>query len=114
MNKKEFDKIITELINDLPQELADKLKAIPVISMDEMPDYLIETESERDDEINYDTCGLTKSEFGLQQIFIFRKPILRQSGPDKKKIKKEIEITLYHEIGHIFGLEEKDLIKLGL
>jgi predicted Zn-dependent protease with MMP-like domain len=34
--------------------------------------------------------------------------------PDEPALSEEIELTVLHEVGHFFGLEEDDLTKLGL
>jgi predicted Zn-dependent protease with MMP-like domain len=34
--------------------------------------------------------------------------------PDDDTLREEVEITLLHEIGHYFGLDEDDMVRLGL
>jgi predicted Zn-dependent protease with MMP-like domain len=98
MSNKEFDTLLEEALQNLPPEIAEKLKNVPIFVEDET----------KDTEEDYDVCGLTVEENGLQQIFIFRKAIFRQCGRRKSQIKKEM--TLIHEIGH----DEDDLVRLGL
>ena len=51
-------------------------------------------------------------------IMLFRVGIVAEAGgwdqPDAlERIREEIRITLLHEIGHQFGLDEDDLARLG-
>jgi predicted Zn-dependent protease with MMP-like domain len=50
------------------------------------------------------------------RISLFREPIMhvaqRQPG-GREGLRAQIRITLLHEIGHHFGLDEGDLAKLG-
>ena len=39
---------------------------------------------------------------------------LLASFPDSQRLDEEIEITLLHEIGHYFGLDEDEVEALGL
>jgi len=39
---------------------------------------------------------------------------LLASFPDEDALREEIEVTILHEIGHFFGLDEQDMERLGL
>jgi len=45
-------------------------------------------------------------------ISIYRKP-LEDDFPDPVELAGEIRVTLLHEIGHYFGMEEEELERLG-
>jgi predicted Zn-dependent protease with MMP-like domain len=52
------------------------------------------------------------------QVYIFREALLAQVDYDGSpeavdELREEIAITLLHEIGHFFGLDEEDLARLG-
>ena len=47
------------------------------------------------------------------RILIFKRP-LEEDFPDPRELRKEIRKTVIHELGHHFGLNERDLEKLGL
>jgi predicted Zn-dependent protease with MMP-like domain len=47
------------------------------------------------------------------RVYLFRKALLEEAGHDELRLKEEIAITLLHEVGHFFGLEEEDLERLG-
>jgi len=46
------------------------------------------------------------------RITLFWEPLL-ESCEDDAELEREIQITILHEIGHFFGLEEDDLERLG-
>ena len=46
------------------------------------------------------------------RITIFRIP-LEEEFPDPADLEREIRITVLHEIGHYFGLDEDRLAELG-
>lgn len=46
------------------------------------------------------------------RIVIYRQPIL-QSCKTRAQARKEIRITLLHEVGHYLGMDEEDLHRLG-
>ena len=39
---------------------------------------------------------------------------LLASFPDEDALREEIDITIRHEVGHFFGLDEDDMERLGL
>jgi len=60
------------------------------------------------------------------QIMLFRGPLFRLAGPgaslhptrrkrtkERETLREQVRITLLHEIGHHFGLDEEDLDRLG-
>ena len=46
------------------------------------------------------------------RILIYRQPILRNCSTHAE-VEYEINVTLWHEVGHYFGLTEEDLHQLG-
>lgn len=107
-----FDSLLEEVLGGLPPEIARLLEEIPVIVDDEPPPG------------EPDLCGLhwgvplpSKSIFDSgtppEHILLFRGPIMRLAGTSKPELKRQIHITLLHEIGHHFGLDEKQLAALG-
>ena len=64
----------------------------------------------------YHGIPLTEREFGdpimPDRILIYRQPILRNCSTHAE-VEYEIKVTLWHEVGHYFGLTEEDLHQLG-
>jgi predicted Zn-dependent protease with MMP-like domain len=46
-------------------------------------------------------------------ITIFREPLVRDFGEDREELARQVRITVVHEIGHHFGIDEDRLRTLG-
>jgi predicted Zn-dependent protease with MMP-like domain len=128
-----FDELVEDAIDQLPPRIRSLLDEVPVVVLDRpTPDMLKDlgidpANTEEADEI----CGLHTGTAFTEQTFerpeltsnihLFRIGIVALAGgwddPDQEKsldnIFEEIWVTLLHEIGHQFGLDEDDLEKLG-
>ena len=51
-------------------------------------------------------------EFLPAQVTIFRRPLV-EAFPDPEELAEQIRITVLHELGHHFGLDEDRLDELG-
>jgi predicted Zn-dependent protease with MMP-like domain len=78
-----------EALDSLPPELAERLGDVAVIVEDSHPDGIMGI---------YDPVG------DVQRIVIFR-----DHNPDAE----EVRLTVLHEVGHFFGMDEEQLIELG-
>lgn len=122
--REEFDRLLEEVFDQLPAYVNEKLEEVPVIVEDE-PDEKIRREmGETELTEPSDLCGLQhgvplteKSDFSAEMsaplIMIFRGPIYRLAGNSHRELRKQIRITLLHEIGHHFGFSEDDLHAMG-
>ncbi|MCU0688986.1 MAG: metallopeptidase family protein [Phycisphaerales bacterium] len=127
-----FDRLLASVLRDLPPQAREALQVIPVIVEDELSetmraDLLREGVLEDlDDEIlglhtgRMITEGPAESLELPTQIHLFRGPIIDAAAdthdtdnPSDDAIAEEIRITLLHELGHHFGLDEDDLDRLG-
>jgi predicted Zn-dependent protease with MMP-like domain len=124
--RERFDALMEEAIEALPPEIHALLEEAPVIVEDSPPPHLM-----RELEVTDPTelCGLHSGtaitersvEHGHdlpEEIRLFRAGIVALAGgwdqPDADDIVfEEIWVTLLHEIGHHFGLDEDDLERLG-
>jgi predicted Zn-dependent protease with MMP-like domain len=43
---------------------------------------------------------------------LYRRP-LEEAFPDPRDLRREIRITVFHEVGHFFGLDEDRIRELG-
>lgn len=50
---------------------------------------------------------------GADRIYIFRIPLMEMCR-DMRELRKEVRITVIHELGHYFGFDEGQLEELGL
>ena len=132
-----FDAMVEQAIASLPAEIRVLLEEVPVVVEDapsrELCERLIaEWGAEGDpdetpERLMDELCGLhdatpfTEESVemptrGLGHIMLFRVGILKEAGgweAGEEIVYEEIGITLLHEIGHQFGLEEDDLDRLG-
>lgn len=128
--RRQFDRLLEDIIAGLPDHIRRLLEEVPVIVEDEPDPGLIEDMGMTDEE--FMLCGLhwgvALTERSVEsppelpdQIMLFRGPIMRLAAVsstgtqrrDRKELEGQIRITLLHEIGHHFGLNEDDLEQLG-
>jgi predicted Zn-dependent protease with MMP-like domain len=128
MNRRErhrFDALVEQVIGALPEAIARLLEEVPVV-VEDLPDESILREFGMTPDQADELCGLhtgtANTEASVEQtdlpsqIMLFRIGILAQAGgweAGEAAVLEEIRITLLHEIGHQFGLDEEDLRQLG-
>lgn len=134
MNDRErqrFDNLLEEAIESLPAPVRALIDEIPIIVLDRpTPELLKELGVDpRDEEAALEFCGLHTGTMLTERsversadlptdIHLFREGIIDLAGgwaqPEADDaVYEEIWVTLLHEIGHHFGLEEDDLERLG-
>ncbi len=120
LSSAQFEQLVAEALDDLPEPFASKLENVEVVVADEPSTEDLEEadvlpggtlfglyqgvpQPERD-------AGYT---FVLpDKITIFRGPILREcTTPDE--VKDEVSTTVVHEIAHHFGISDERLDELG-
>ncbi len=105
-----FDAHVRAALDSLPPELAAALENVAVVVEDEHPS-------------DPDLLGLysgiplperTGSDSGTlpDRIVIYRVP-LEDSFPDPDELRREIRVTVLHELAHLFGIDEDRLAELG-
>jgi predicted Zn-dependent protease with MMP-like domain len=130
-----FDALVEEVIAGLPPTLRALIEEIPVIVLDRPDRKMLEDlgMDPDDDEAASELCGLhtgvSITEKSIEhagelptEVHLFREGIVNLAGgweedPEGfgggEAVREEIQVTLLHEIGHHFGLEEDDLFELG-
>ena len=124
----EFDRLLDAEVAGLPEALHGLLAEVPLIVEDEPDRRLLEDLGIKS---GGDLCGLHEGvaltersvEDGARmpdRMMLFRGPILRLAGVGprwtsrkRQELRQQIHITLLHEIGHHFGLDEDDLERAG-
>jgi predicted Zn-dependent protease with MMP-like domain len=107
MRPDEFEEHVRAALDDLPPELARALKNVAIVVEDEHP--------EDPDLLGwYDGLGPASERAGQlpDRVVIYRRPLV-ESFPDEDDLRREIRITVLHEIGHFFGLDENRIRELG-
>ncbi len=121
-----FDGLFDDVMAEMPPQIRELLEEVPLIVEDyPSQDVLEAMDIEYIDELCglHDGVPLTERGTGHsgvmpEAIYLFREGLLTLSMDDEgyvdeDELKKQIRITVLHEIGHHFGLEEDDLKKLG-
>lgn len=121
MTREQFEDLVREALDELPEEFARRLDNIEIVIEDEPDRSLLQA-------LGMDPRRETL--FGLYQgvplhlrgnsyggvlpdkISIFYGPLLRACRtPDR--IRAQVRSTVIHEIGHFFGLDDKAIRDLG-
>ncbi len=120
MGKSGFDRALGAALSELPPVFRDALTNVAVIVEDWPPDWLLDDLGIPPGDTLYGYYhGVPLPERSIQDsgnlpdtISIYRGP-LEEDFPDPGELSREIRITLLHEIGHYFGMQEEELERLG-
>ena len=119
MNRKRFENLVRQAMDELPQEFRERLENVAVIVEDNPSDELLERmEIPEEDTLFglYEGTPLTERGFESplypDRIWIFQRPI-EEECDSEKEIKEEIKVTIVHEVAHFFGLDDDYLEELG-
>lgn len=114
MSRDEFEEVVLDALDALPEEIAAAIAEANVV-------VLVEDEPPKGAEPEllglYEGIPLDeRSVFGgihmPDQIFIFRGPLQRMAE-DRDELIREIGVTVVHELGHLFGIDDQRLHELG-
>jgi predicted Zn-dependent protease with MMP-like domain len=104
-----FDEHVRAALDGLPPDIAAALENVAVVVEDEHPD---------DPDLFGMYQGVPLTERGSEsgslpdKISIYRLP-LEESFADPAELRREIRITVLHELAHYFGIDEERLDELG-
>ena len=104
-----FDDVVRSALDTLPPHLAAGLRNVAVVVEDENPE---------DPDLYGLFEGIPLTDGGPgpgdlpSRIAIYRRP-LEADFADVDELREEIRITVLHELGHYFGLDEDRLAELG-
>ncbi len=108
-----IERVARETIESLPEEFAKRLANVPIILEHRPSRSLVET-------------GFDPRAFGLfegpehgrddipapTRVVLFTSNLLASFADED--LEEQVEITVLHEVGHYFGLDEDDMTRLGL
>jgi predicted Zn-dependent protease with MMP-like domain len=109
VTRDEFEAHVRAALDSLPADLAGALENIAVV---------VEEQNPEDPDLFGLYQGVPLTERGFEApiqpdtISIYRRPLVEEF-PDVADLRDEIRITVLHELGHYFGLEEDRLDDLG-
>jgi predicted Zn-dependent protease with MMP-like domain len=104
-----FEDHVRAALDELPPSIAAALENVAVV---------VEDENREDPDLLGLYHGVPLPERGdmagtlPDTISIYRLPLV-ESFPDPGELQKEIRITVLHELGHYFGLDEEQIAALG-
>ena len=103
----DFEAEVRAALDRVPPELARALENVAVV---------VEEENEEEPDIYgwYDGLGPGRDHTGAlpDRIVLYRRPLVADF-PDVEELRRQIRITVLHEIGHFFGLDEDRIDELG-
>ena len=120
-DSKALDTVVEESLAEIHPDIRRHLDEFPVL-VDALPRREILTAEEPP--LSPDLLGLFVGRHLMERsvtdlpaapgaIYLFRRNLLRWCR-DREELKREIRVTVQHEIGHLLGLDEKDLEDRGL
>nr|WP_246376630.1 metallopeptidase family protein [Conyzicola lurida] len=111
MTADEFEQLVIDELDDLPDEMVDGLDNVVFVTEDLPEDGSLDLLG------LYDGVALTdRGQYGFgelpDRIILYRMPLLAISD-DLDELKDQIHITLVHEIAHYYGIDDDELHRLG-
>ena len=104
-----FERLVVEQLDALPDDMVDGLANLAFVVEDDSPEGDLLGE--------YDGVAIThRDRYGFgelpDRIVLYRRALLRACA-DLDELRREVHITLVHEIGHFYGLDDDRLHELG-
>jgi predicted Zn-dependent protease with MMP-like domain len=109
MNEERFCELVGDALDELPDELWDKLDNVAVVvedSNEEEPDLLGLYEGIPQTE-RWDYAGVLPD-----RISVYRLPLCEMVR-DERELMDEIKTTVVHELAHHLGIDDEQLHELG-
>lgn len=107
----EFEKIVIDELDELPDEMVDGLENLVFVTEDRPADGSLDLLG------IYEGVALTdRGQYGFgelpDRIVLYREPLLAVAET-LDELRDEIHITLVHEIAHFYGIDDDELHRLG-
>jgi len=103
----DFEREVDAALESLPPEIGSALRNVAVV---------VEEENGEEPDLfgSYDGLGPGQDHAGAlpDRIVIYRRPLVR-AFPEPEELRREIRITVLHELAHYFGLDEDKIRELG-
>lgn len=127
MDARQFQELVDEAIESLPEEFAARLENVDVVVQRRPPRALLRKMGLSDREtllgfyhgVPFSHRDSNYGNVPPDRIIIFQDPILEAAeeecdagGDFEEAVRREVRRTVLHEIGHYFGLGEGDLARL--
>lgn len=111
LSPEEFEKVVIEELDELPDEMVDGLENLVFVTEDRPADGSLDLLG------LYEGVALTERDrygFGElpDRIVLYREPLLAVAET-LDELRDEIHVTLVHEIAHYYGIDDDQLHDLG-
>ncbi|QPK79026.1 metallopeptidase family protein [Corynebacterium lizhenjunii] len=110
VSEERFEEMVEAALDKIPQEFVDRMRNLAILVEDYHPDspwILGLYEGVALPERTFDHTGYLPD-----AIWIYR-GALQDLCTSEEQLAHEVEVTVFHELGHYFGLEEDELHLLG-
>lgn len=118
LTDEQFDQLISDAMNELPQEYITSLNNVVIVQADEpTPEQVIKMKLDNQHVLLglYEGVPLTERSGGMtmlpDKITLFKHSILRVVD-NEAQLREQIKRTLWHEIAHYYGLNHSHIDKL--
>lgn len=106
-----FEHLVVEELDQLPDDMVDGLDNVVFVVEDRPEDGSLDLFG------LYEGIALTERDrYGYgelpDRIVLYREPLLAACG-DVEDLRDEVHVTLVHEIGHYYGIDDAELHRLG-
>ncbi|MBH0053837.1 MULTISPECIES: metallopeptidase family protein [unclassified Salinibacterium] len=111
LDQKQFEALVVEGLDALDDEIVDGLENVVFVTEDRPEDGSLNVLG------LYNGVAITsRGQYGYgelpDRIVLYREPLLAMC-PTLDDLKRQINITLIHEIGHYYGIDDQHLHELG-
>ena len=111
MNAEEFEALVIEELDQLPDDMIDGLDNVIFVVEDRPEDGSLDLLG------LYDGVAVTeRGSYGMgelpDRIIVYREPHLEQCATIDE-LRDEVHTTLVHEIAHFYGIDDEQLHELG-
>ena len=111
VNAEEFEQLVVDELDLLPDDMVDGLENVIFVVEDRPEDGSLDTLG------LYDGVALThRDQYGFgempDRIILYRESLLA-TVDSLEELRDQVHITLVHEIGHFYGIDDDRLHELG-
>jgi predicted Zn-dependent protease with MMP-like domain len=121
LNDEELREEAARVLDELPDEFRERLHNIEIVVQKRPSKHqLAEMDLDPHEEVIYGLYeGVPLPDRSVfdppilpDKITLFSEPLL-SDFPDREELREQIRLTVIHEIGHYFGMDEDEIEKLG-
>ncbi|MEA3408195.1 MAG: metallopeptidase family protein [Chloroflexota bacterium] len=120
LSEERFEEIVAQTLDDVPEWISHRMQNVAIVIRPwPSPQQVHKTRTKGRMLLGlYEGVPLTRRGHAYRlvppdRITLFQQP-LQRAARDQQELVQLVRRTVIHEIGHHFGLSEKDLSRLGL